>query len=104
MLKGTCKLHKQERNQMQIAVNCILTHSAVFWSVQWAVPTVTAIHCTFAPAETRSWRLCTWLYSCIYCCVVTGHLSGPNAHMYGNLALSVYKNKHLCFALSVNRS
>ena len=79
---------------MRIAANCAL----------WAVTTVTDVHCTFAPTETRSWRLCTCLYYCIYCCVVTVHQSGLNAHMNGNLALSVYKNKNLCFALSVSRS
>jgi hypothetical protein len=61
---------------MQIAANCILTHSVVFWSALWAVTTVTDVHCTFAPAETRTWRMCTCLYPCMYSCVVTAHLSG----------------------------
>jgi hypothetical protein len=69
-LKCTCELNKPERNRMIIAENCILTHSTVFWSAPWAVTTVTDVHCTFAPAETRTLRLCTCLYSCMYSCVV----------------------------------
>ncbi len=72
-LKGTCKWHNPERNRMRITANCILTHSAVFWSVPSAVTTVTAMHDPFTPAETRTWRMCTCLYSCMYSCVVTAH-------------------------------
>ncbi len=89
-LKSTCELHKPERNRMRIAANCILTLSAVFWSAPWAVTIVTVVHCTFAPAETRTWGLCTCLYSCMYSCVVTAHRSGLDAHMGWKLALPVY--------------
>ncbi len=75
------QLHKQERNRMQIAVNCILTHSTVFWSVLWAVTIATEVHDTFAPAETRTLRMCTCLYSCMYPCVITANQSGQDAHM-----------------------
>ncbi len=81
MLKGTCELHKQERNRMQIDVNGIFTHSAVFWSVLWAVMTVTEVHCTFTPAETLTLQMCTCLYSSMYSCVVMAHQLGQDTHM-----------------------
>ncbi len=93
---------------MRIAANCILTYSVVFWSAPWAVTTVTDVHCTFAPAETRTWRMCTCLCSCMYSChescVVTGHRSGQDAHMDWKPALPVYQSNHLCFKLCLTRS
>ena len=80
-LKCTLELHKPERIRMRIAANCILMFSAVFWSTPWSVTTVTDVHGTFAPAETRTQHLCTCLYSCMYSCAVTAHRSGLNAHM-----------------------
>jgi hypothetical protein len=56
-------------------------HSESFWSAPWVGTTVTVIHGTFAPVETRTRRMCSCLYSCMYSCVVTGHRSGLNAHM-----------------------
>jgi pyruvate/2-oxoacid:ferredoxin oxidoreductase beta subunit len=53
-LKSTRELHKPERIRMRIAANCILMFSAVFWSTPWSVTTVTVVHGTFAPAETRT--------------------------------------------------
>jgi hypothetical protein len=62
---------------MQIAVNCILMLSAVFWSALWAVTTVTVVLGTFAPAETRTRRMCTCLYTFTPAC--TPVLSRPTS-------------------------
>jgi hypothetical protein len=40
------------QSEVQIAVQCILTHSLVLWSEQWVVTIVTDVHCTFAQVKT----------------------------------------------------
>ncbi len=77
----------------------VLVRSVLFQSKLWSVPTSTEVHGTFTPAETRDLRA----YTCIYSCVITGHRAGQDAHMNQTLALLVYKNIQLCFALDVSR-
>ncbi len=75
--------------------------SVLFRSYPWSVTTSTEVHGTFTPAEIGDLRMYTCLYSCLYSCVITGHRTGQDAHMNGDLALVVYKDLCLCFALSV---